>query len=129
VRRMLSEQVHDVVASTGSAIQDARPSSVDDVRAMGPLVRFSMRMQAESRVLKRFLFENLYRHTQVEAKAQRAKDVIGELFDCYRADPSQMPAAYSSRPDTARAVTDYIAGMTDRFALKEHHRLTGRTAF
>ena len=129
VRRMLSEQVYDVVAATDAAIEDARPSSVEDVRAASPMVRFSVGMQEASRQLKKFLFDNLYRHPQVEATTLRAQEVIAELFDAYRAEPGQMPAAFAERPDTVRAVTDYIAGMTDRFALKEHHRLTGKMAF
>jgi len=129
VRRMLSEQVYDVVATTDAAVRNAGPASVDEVRKLAPLVGFSPAMQAANLLLKKFLFDQLYRHAQVEATTQRGKDVIAELFDAYRAEPSQMPPAFAERPDTVRAVTDYIAGMTDRFALKEHHRLTGRTAF
>jgi dGTPase len=129
VRRMLSQQVYDVAAATDAAIRELAPVHVRDVRAMPPLVRFSEDMQDRSAALKRFLFDQLYRHPQVESTTNRAKEVIADLFDAYLADPAQMPPAFAERHDTVRAVTDYIAGMTDRFALKEHHRLTGRTAF
>lgn len=80
-------------------------------------------------LLKHFLREQLYRHSQVVDTTERAKKVIRDLFDTYLHDPSQMPAGFARRSDTVRAVTDYIAGMTDRFALKEHHRLTGSELF
>ena len=129
IRRMLSAQVYDVIEATGLSLQEARPASVDQVRLMSPLVSFSEAMKARSAQLKRFLLQNLYRHPQVVATTDRAGQVVQELFDAYIRDPAQMQAGFTARPDLARAVADYIAGMTDRFAAREHQRLTGRELF
>jgi dGTPase len=129
VRRMLSQQVFDVIAATRSALQRYGPTSETDVRRLPALVRFSDDMRHRSSELKIFLRENLYRHPQVVETTERAKQAIRELFDAYIAQPAQMPAAFASQDDAVRAVADYIAGMTDRFALKEHQRLTGRILF
>ena len=126
IRRMLSAQVYDVIEATRAALQAANPASADRAREAGPLVTFSESMRARSAVLKQFLLRNLYRHPQVIAKTGQAQQVVRELFDLYLSDPAQMPADFGARPNTARAVADYIAGMTDRFAAREHERLTGR---
>lgn len=129
VRRMLSAQVYDVIDTTALSLAERRPSSADDARRMPPLVSFSESARAEGATLKRFLRENLYRHPQVVDTTERAKVVIRELFDAYLGRPEEMAPGFSGREDRVRAVTDYIAGMTDRFALKEHQRLTGRSLF
>jgi len=134
IRRMLSAQVYDVIAATQEAIHAASPRSANEARRMGPLVQFSEAMRGQSAVLKRFLLANLYRHPQVMHTTGQAKHMVRELFQAYRSDPRQMPAKFADRalrtdadPATmARAVADYIAGMTDRFAAREHERLTGR---
>jgi dGTPase len=89
-------------------------------------VRFSEGMRAQSAELKAFLLRNLYRHPQVMEMTGQAKAVVRELFDAYLADPARMQAGFAARRDGPRAVADYIAGMTDRFAAREHERLTGR---
>jgi dGTPase len=89
-------------------------------------VTFSPAMRARSSALKSFLLRNLYRHPQVMDTTGRAKVIVRELFAAYAADPAQMPASFASRASIHRAVSDYIAGMTDRFAMREHERLTGR---
>ena len=126
IRRMLSSQVYDVIAATQSAIDEACPADADAARLAGPLVRFGETMREQSVELKRFLFANLYRHPQVTQNTERAKDVVRALFAAYCDDPAQMRVEYAARTDLERAVADYIAGMTDRFALREHERLTGR---
>ncbi|MEN5180462.1 deoxyguanosinetriphosphate triphosphohydrolase [Comamonas testosteroni] len=132
IRRMLSEQVYDVIRNTGAALQAAQPASADAVRALPPLVGFSNAMRAESAALKRFLFQNLYRHPQVVDTTSRAKIVVRELFDIYLARPQEMKPRYAARAQglgqahCARVVADFIAGMTDRYALREHERLTGK---
>lgn len=132
IRRMLSDQVYDVIAATQQALDAACPESVDAVRALPPLVRFSPQMRQQSQDLKRFLFQNLYRHPQVMAMTGRAQQVVRELFAAYLADPQAMKPAFALRArqgdavQQARTVADYIAGMTDRFALREHERLTGQ---
>ena len=134
IRRMLSAQVYDVIAATRQALDAATPRTADEARLAGPLVQFSEAMRDKSAVLKRFLLKNLYRHPQVMQTTGQAKQVVRELFSAYMGDPLQMAAGFSGRAAqsgghpaaVARAVADYIAGMTDRFAAREHERLTGR---
>ncbi|MEZ0308681.1 MAG: deoxyguanosinetriphosphate triphosphohydrolase [Ramlibacter sp.] len=125
IRRMLSAQVYDVIDATGAALAVAVPADADEARAAPPLVKFSEAMAAKSAALKGFLLRNLYRHPQVMATTGQAKEVVRGLFAAYLADPAQMPPDFAARPNVARAVADYIAGMTDRFAAREHERLTG----
>jgi dGTPase len=126
IRRMLSAQVYDLIDATRTALQDSAPRSADEARGAGPLVTFSAAMRERSVELKTFLLRNLYRHPQVMQTTGEAKAVVRELFCAYLADPGEMPAAFAARTDSPRAVADYIAGMTDRFAGREHERLTGR---
>ena len=126
IRRMLSAQVYDVIDATRAALSAASPASADDVRTAPQLVAFGKAMAARSIALKRFLLRNLYRHPRVMAQTSLARQVVGELFAAYLHAPTQMPPDFACRPDSARAVADYIAGMTDRFAAREHERLTGR---
>ena len=129
IRRMLSAQVYDIINATGAALAEAAPASVDAVRAMPALVAFTPAMRAASTELKRFLFAELYRHPQVQNTRIRAEQVLRDLFAIYLADPSQLPPDHAGAADHPRACADYIAGMTDRFALREHLRLTGLTLF
>ena len=127
IRRMLSAQVYDVIASTRQAIENAAPANADEARQAGPLLRFSPAMHAQSAALKQFLFGSLYRHPQVMETTGKAQIVVRQLFEAYSLCPAEMPTVHAARPDAARAVADYIAGMTDRFAGREHERLTGLT--
>jgi dGTPase len=126
IRRMLSAQIYDVIDATGAALRAAAPDSADAVRRAGPLVRFGEDMRTQSRALKRFLFTQLYRHPRVVETTTQARQVVRELFAAYLAQPDELRAEFAERPDRERAVADYIAGMTDRFALREHERLTGQ---
>ena len=126
IRRMLSAQVYDVIDTTGAAIAAAVPPDADAARRAGPLVAFSAAMRAESNELKRFLFANLYRHPRVTDTTSQAQQVVRELFAAYLDRPAELRPSFAQRPDRERAVADYIAGMTDRFALREHERLTGQ---
>ena len=126
IRRMLSAQVYDVIDTLRVALAAAAPCDADDVRRMPALVGFSPAMAGQSTLLKQFLFRNLYRHPQVTQTTEQAQHVVRDLFAAYRADPAEMQAGFAVRADQARAVADYIAGMTDRFAAREHERLTGR---
>lgn len=125
IRRMLSDQVYDVIHATRAALEQFQPLSADDARACPALVQFSTPMFEASRDLKSFLFKNLYRHPQVQHTTDWARDVVQALFHVYLNKPSEMPAAYAQRDDVPRAVADYLSGMTDRFATREHARLTG----
>ena len=137
LRRMLSAQVYDVIAASQAAIDLAQPANGDAVRQLGPLIQFGEPMRLRSRVLKKFLFQNLYRHPQVMQTTTLAKQVIRDLFAAYLSAPQEMQAGFCARAQSgnerldepanvARVVSDYIAGMTDRFAAREHHRLTGQ---
>jgi len=126
IRRMLSAQVYDVIDATRALLAQAAPATPDAARRCAPLVKFSANMSEQSAVLKHFLLHKLYRHPQVMDITGRAKQVVRELFLAYMHDAAQMPPDFASRADRARAVADYIAGMTDRFAGREHERLTGR---
>ena len=140
IRRMLSAQVYDVIAATRAAIQasDGRClQNVETVRKLPPLVQFGVPMREGSAQLKRFLMRNLYRHPQVMQKTDQARQVVGDLFARYLARPDEMQAdhaeqarlartATSGESKGARVVADYIAGMTDRMAAREHERLSGQ---
>ncbi|NCP41773.1 MAG: deoxyguanosinetriphosphate triphosphohydrolase [Rhodoferax sp.] len=133
IRRMLSAQVYDVIEATGQAVQETRPESVDAVRRAAPLVRFGAEMQRQSKLLKSFLLQKLYRHPQVVQTNDQARQIVRELFAAYTSAPQALPERFADRmavacgsaADRARVVADYIAGMTDRFAMREHERLTG----
>ncbi|MDE2077323.1 MAG: deoxyguanosinetriphosphate triphosphohydrolase [Burkholderiales bacterium] len=129
IRRMLSQQVYDVIDETRALLSQHTPTSADEARQCPPLVRFSKDMREASTQLKRFLFKELYRHPQVNDTTARAKVVLSELFGAYVAQPDELQADFAKREDRHRAIADYIAGMTDRFAMREHERLTGRRTF
>ncbi len=129
LRRMLSQMIYDLIDHSRAALDAAAPLSPADVGALPPAMRFGVDMRRESAELKRFLFANLYRHPAVTATTDRAREVVRTLFAVYLDRPAEMSEEYRSAADRPRAVADYIAGMTDRFALKEHQRLTGRTLF
>ncbi|RVU47425.1 deoxyguanosinetriphosphate triphosphohydrolase [Rubrivivax rivuli] len=129
LRRLLSAQVGDLITQTSTLLAEAEPADAAAVRQLPALVALSPALQAQNAALKRFLFRELYRHPQVVASTGLARTVVAELFEAYLAQPREMPADYLQADDQARAVADYIAGMTDRYALREHHRLTGRRLF
>jgi dGTPase len=129
LRRLLSALIADVVRATESGLAAAAPTDVEAVRRGPALVAFSPAQRAEVDALKHFLFEALYRHPQVTQNTALARQVVAELWAAYLARPHEMPADFAASEDTPRAVADYIAGMTDRFALREHHRLTGQRIF
>jgi dGTPase len=118
-----------VIDATRARIAEHMPLNANEARQCPPLVRFSADMREASTQLKRFLFKELYRHPQVNETTARAKQVLSELFQAYVGAPHEMQAAFAERDDRHRAVADYIAGMTDRFAVREHERLTGRKLF
>ena len=128
-RRMLSTQVHDVIDTSRAAIRLAAPGSPAEVRQLPALVAFSPPMAREVVVLKQLLRDRLYRHPQVLDTTGRARQVVTELFAAYVADEGLLPEPVRHRGPGHRAVADYLAGMTDRFALREHHRITGRQLF
>jgi dGTPase len=129
IRAMQSALAADLVDTTRAALRRQAPADADAARRESALVAFSPPMREAGAELKRFLFAALYRHAQVLGSMQRARQVVAELFDAYRQRPHELPPEYAAQPRHSRAVADYIAGMTDRFALREHQRLTGRVLF
>ena len=131
IRRMIDRVVTDLIETSRARIEAAAPGSIDDVRgAAGPLVALSDAVQQEHQALKRYLFRNLYQHERVQAMTQNAGHMLEQLFDAYLRDPGEMPDEFAvpaeagDRRQRARTVADYVAGMTDRFAIAEHARLT-----
>lgn len=132
IRRMLSAQVYDVIDTTKVALQEHAPAHPNEVRRLPVLVGFGGEMRERSTTLKRFLFKHLYRHPKVMETTGYAQEIVRDLFDAYMARPEEMQATFTTRAlegdryGRARVVADFIAGMTDRFAVREHERLTGR---
>jgi dGTPase len=118
--------VTDLVEETVRRVERAGADSVDAVRAAKErLVGFSEPVQAQKSTLKEFLYENLYHHPSVRRRTEQAERVVTDLFQFYREDPARLPRRLAGRlaeEGEARAVADYVAGMTDRFALAEHAR-------
>ena len=127
LRRLITALADDLIATSQERIAAHGPRSMDDVRAAPPLIRFSDPMRKDATELKRFLHENLYRHYKVNRMRLKASRMVRELFEAFTADPSLLPPDYrTERGDStaqARRIADYIAGMTDRYAIAEHRRL------
>jgi len=130
IRRLIDRMVADLIGETCGRLADSALGSVDEVRALkAPIVDFSDEMRRNDRALKEFLFERMYRHHRVKRMSSKAHRVVYDLFALYLAEPQRLPrewrelAAGPNEPSTARVAADYLAGMTDRFALDEHHRL------
>jgi dGTPase len=129
LRRLLSALIEDLVICTQAAVDTHAPADADALRQLPALAQFSAPVQADVTALQRFLFQALYRHPQVVQSTALGRTVVTELFAAYLARPQEMPEDYAAAHDLPRSVADYVAGMTDRFALREHHRLTGRRLF
>ena len=134
VRRQITAMVEDVIVTAGSKLDALAPQSAADVRAASEaMVVFSSAMAAAEKALKQFLYANLYRSPDVMRVRAGAEQVVADLFDAYYANPRQMPEGWRERLDRAperiraRSVADFLAGMTDTYAVKEHQRLFDRT--
>jgi dGTPase len=130
IRRLINRMVEDLLTETRRRLATADPQSADDIRRLDrPVVAFSPEMQDHDRALKAFLFERMYRHYKVNRMSSKARRVVHDLFSLFLAEPQTLPTEWRrladapGTPATARAISDYIAGMTDRFALDEHNRL------
>ncbi len=127
VRRMINALVEDLIQTSRANIRDAGVKSIDDVRNAPPLIAFSDAMKAEAQELKRFLRRNLYQHYQVNRMTSKARRIVTDLFGIFVAGPQLLPPDYQLQGDDtleqARKVADYIAGMTDRYAMREYRRL------
>lgn len=125
VRRMINSQIVDVCTQSLHNIREADIQSIADVRQHAPLIAFSPAMQKQQLALKQFLRKHLYQHYRVNRMSVKAKRIITELFEAFNADPGLMPQEFQqyAAQHHARAVADYIAGMTDRYAIREYQRL------
>jgi dGTPase len=129
IRRLIDRMVRDLVAETNRRLAASGVRDADEVRRLGePVAAFSAEMRAHDRALKEFLFERMYRHYRVNRMSSKARRVVRDLFQLFLAEPLCLPGEWrppsgSTATETARLAADYLAGMTDRFALDEHHRL------
>jgi dGTPase len=127
IRLMITAMTADLVETSAALLLDAAPKSIDEVRTHPPLIRFSPKMREETTALKRFLYANLYRHYKVNRMRVKASRIVRELFEAFMTDPVLLPFDYQvAEGDTlkqARKIADYIAGMTDRYAIREHKRI------
>jgi dGTPase len=134
IRRMVNFVVIDLIRTTEAHLAQAQPESIDDVRRRAkPLAAMSDDVRAEHLELKKFLNEHVYRHHKVQRMTSKARRVITQLFEAFLADEKLLPPEHrepagehrhaSKESSRARAVADYIAGMTDRYAILEHRRL------
>ena len=134
IRSIINELVSDLISQSIETIKQKQPKSIDDVRnEVKPLIHYSESMYLKNRELKSFLNKNLYQHYKVHRMSQKAKNIILELYNAFYADPKLMPKEYQQYVNVglknkgtegkARAVADYIAGMTDRYAIAEHERM------
>lgn len=130
VRRMINTLVCDLVDETRRRIADNAVDSADDVRVAPPLAAFSSEVRKAHAALKKYLHAHLYRHYQVVRMTAKAQRVIRDLFSAFHGEPRLLPPDHQARVETEgeRAIADYIAGMTDRYALREHRRLFEVTA-
>jgi dGTPase len=127
VRRMINALVVDVCQQSQANIAKANPANIDEVRNSPMLIGFSPEMREQQTELKRFLRTNLYQHYRVNRMSAKAQRIVRELFEVFMNDASLLPDDYQKQANTdqdkARAVADYIAGMTDRYAIREYQRL------
>jgi dGTPase len=125
VRRMIDTLITDLVRQSAATIREYAPVSINDVRQSPPMIRFSERIRREQTELKQFLHSNLYRHYRVSRMSSKARRIVTELFQAFLSEPGLLPPEFQerARTDTPRAIADYIAGMTDRYAIVEHRRL------
>ena len=132
IRRMINALIVDLIDTSRARIDAAQLKSFDDVRDAPPLIAFSDEMDREAAQLKRFLRHNLYQHYQVNRMTSKARRIIRELFDAFMREPKLLPPDYQVTTHEsaeavahkqARKVADYIAGMTDRYAMREYRRL------
>ncbi len=125
VRRMINELINDVTDTSRAAIARVDARSIDDVRRASALIAFSPTMATQATALKRFLRQELYLHSRVQRMASKARHIVSRLFAAFHDDPRLLPPEHGVRHAElgARAIADYIAGMTDRYAIREYRRM------
>jgi len=132
IRAMINRLVTELIDESARRLERAGVTSVDQVRTTPTrLIGFGQHMATQRGQLRAFLYQNLYEHPRVASASDRASQTLRDLFAHFRADPNQLPQHVRDRFATdgeTRAVSDYVAGMTDRFAFDEHRKLSGGTA-
>ena len=125
VRRMINTLVGDLITQSAANIADARLETLSAVRIAPCLIDFSPALRQEQQELKKFLHDHLYRHYKVARMSAKARHIIQMLFNAFRADIRLLPHEYQAKfhQDKHQAIADYIAGMTDRYAIREYRRL------
>ena len=125
VRRMINTLVSDLTERSRSLIAEHRPGSIGEVRRAPALIAFSDTIREQQRELKVFLRRHLYQHYRVARMSNKARRIVRELFQAFLADARLLPPEFQARAeaDLPRAIADYVAGMTDRYAIREHRRL------
>jgi dGTPase len=123
IRRMINALVCNLIETTASNLTRHKPKDLAEARLGVPLIAFSDELREAQREMKRFLHKHLYQHFQVLRMTSKARRIINDLYLAFVNDPRMLPLQYQSEGDQPRRVADYIAGMTDRYAMKEHRRL------
>jgi len=125
IRRMINTLVTDLTEESRRRITACQPADLEAVRAGPALISFSDEIKREQRELQSFLRRNLYKHYRVQRMSNKAKRIVRELFLAFRDDPQLLPPEFQARAgeDAPRAIADYVAGMTDRYAIKEYRRI------
>jgi dGTPase len=125
IRGMINTLATDLTTQSKAHIAAANPSNPDNVRTMSPLISFSTTIKQQQQELKRFLYKNLYKHYQVMRMSNKAHHIIEKLFSAFAAQPALLPPKYQYKFHDYghQAIADYIAGMTDRYAIKEYQRI------
>ncbi len=136
VRRLIGLMVHDILTESGGRIEALAPATADDIRAAAhPVIAFSDPVLRDVNDLRQFLYAHMYRNRLVTRTTSKARRLVLQLFDLYMDEPDLLPdewmarAAAAGSPETARAVADFIGGMTDRYAVREYRKLFEMTAF
>ena len=135
-RRIIGQMINDVIEASSENLISLKPENVGDIRNAGKMtIEFSDHMRNQDKILKKFLMQNMYRHYKVNRMSSKARRVITELFNLYLSETYCLPTEWqrnlegASKMEQARQVADFIAGMTDRFALLEHKRLFDTSTF
>lgn len=129
LRRLVPDMMRDLVETSRERLMSLRPASPHDARRDGECMGFSPRRAGELRQLKQYLHRNLYRHAQVVETRKKAEQVLRDLYALYMADQRLLPHDYWPEHPHVVRVRDYLSGMTDRFAIKDHRRLMGQDLF
>ena len=130
LRRVFGVMVEDVLITSRARLAASGANSAQDIRDLSaPVIQFSDSLFSDLKQIREFLFENMYRHWTVRRMRRKAAQIVVDIFDIFMEDPGMMPpeweaSAMGDDTQRARVIADYIAGMTDRFALQEHAKLT-----